>query len=47
MIESLLPRTGTGVVFQVAVATIGFAAVTWLVRHRPKWRMLTIARRED
>ncbi len=42
MIDLLLPRTDGGAIGQLVVVTIGFAIVTWLVRNRPEWRMLSI-----
>lgn len=42
MIDLLLPRTDAGVGVQLVIATIVFATATWLLRHRPEWRMLSI-----
>lgn len=42
MIDYLLPRTDGGVIVQVVLVTVGFAVATWLVRHRPEWRLLSL-----
>ncbi len=42
MNDILLPRTDAGVVIQVIIATVAFAGLTWLLRKRPEWRLLSI-----